>query len=426
MIPSPHSIVGFCALLLTIVVHAQSLPVGEVVFVVGNAQSIQSFDRNAQPQAIKRGGTVQVGDMITTSGNAHVHVRFIDGAFLSIRPGSRLRVMDYVYDSNVPNKSSVRFDLQEGVARSITGAAGREAKERFRLNTPVAALGVRGTDFSVYTRETESIVAINSGAVVVAPFGEGCSKASLGICKTVNAIELSQKTGNFVARLELSSGVTQVLPRNTDLTPEKKQLPNSEPKVLNNNSNGSSNLPVENKVTMLNYPISNPVAMVWGRWSDGGGWHGDAITKTFMEASSRRQVTVGNEYFGLFRTAESGFVTPVSGSVDMRLDAAQVHFVRNGQATLGNANWAFLNFNFNRQTFATEFSASHISVGNVIMYGAGNLNTNPNLPGIFLSDPRLSNANVAGAYTSGAEKAGYQIESSVNGGSLIGVTLWKR
>ena len=426
MVSIRHIILGFASFLVAVFAQAKALPVGEVVFVIGQAQALHSADLNAPAQIIKRGSSIHVGDVITTSGNAHVHVRFVDGAFLSVRPGSRLKVVDYVYDAKLPKQSTVRFDLQEGVARSITGAAGHAAKERFRLNTPVAALGVRGTDFSVYTREVESIVAINSGAVVVAPFGDGCSKTGLGTCATANAVELSQKTGQLVARVDPLQTMPQILPRDTDLAPDKKRAPDGEPKSSEAKSNGSTNAPIENKVTTVNQVLSTPATMAWGRWSDGSAWRGDVITKTFTEASTGRQVTVGNEYFGLFRTAESGFVTPASGSVDMRLDAAQVHYLRNGQATPGTVNWAFLNFNFNRQTFATELSTSHALAGNVIMFGAGNLNVNPNVPGIFVSDPRLSNSNVAGAYTSGAEKAGYQIESTVNGGSLMGTTLWKR
>ena len=33
--------------------------------------------------------------------------------------------------------------------RSITGQWGEAARDRFRLNTPIAAIGVRGTDFIV-------------------------------------------------------------------------------------------------------------------------------------------------------------------------------------------------------------------------------------------------------------------------------------
>lgn len=417
-----HIILGFGALLLAVFAQAKSVSVGEVVFVIGQANT-QSAVEAAPAQLIKRGASIQVGDVITTSGNAHVHVRFVDGAFLSVRPGSRLKVVDYDYNSQAPKKSTVRFDLQEGVARSITGAAGQAAKDRFRLNTPVAALGVRGTDFSVYTRDLESVVAVNSGAVVVAPFGASCSQSGLGPCAGANAVELSQRTGQLAARVDPLQAMPQVLPRDADVTPDKKRAPESEPKVSKTGDAGNTS--IENKVGTVAQSLVVPASLRWGRWSEGG-WLGDTVTHGFAEAATDRKITVGNGYAGLFRTVEPDFVTPVTGSVDMRLEKAQVHYVRDGQASPGTVNWAFLNFNFNKQTFATEMSTAHPVTGNVILYGQGGLNTNPAVPGIFLSDPRLSNANVAGAYTSDAQKAGYQIEAPAASGSLIGTTLWKR
>lgn len=419
-----HIILGFGALLLAVFAQAKSVSVGEVVFVIGQANT-QSAAEAAPAQLIKRGASIHVGDVITTSGNAHVHVRFVDGAFLSVRPGSRLKVVDYDYNSQAPKKSTVRFDLQEGVARSITGAAGQAAKDRFRLNTPVAALGVRGTDFSVYTRDLESVVAVNSGAVVVAPFGASCSKSALGPCSGANALELSQKAGQLVARVDPLQAMPQILPKDTELAPDRQRAPEGEPKNrVNKSADSSNNSVIENQLAQATQ-VTRPASLAWGRWGDGG-WAGDVHIQSYASASSDRKITVGNQYFGLFRSQEPNFVTPSSGSVDMRLDSAQVHYVRDGQADPGKVNWAFLNFDFNRQTFKTELSATQSQAGTVIMYGQGGLNVNPNVPGIFISDPRLSNSQVVGAYTSDAQKAGYQIEAPVNNGALIGTTLWKR
>lgn len=49
-------------------------------------------------------------------------------------------------------QSLVRFRLDRGVARAISGAAAEGARERFRLNTPLVAIGVRGTDFCDHCR----------------------------------------------------------------------------------------------------------------------------------------------------------------------------------------------------------------------------------------------------------------------------------
>ena len=142
-------------LLVAFVLFSSALPeansqdaaaVGEVSLVLGKAYRISHFGERAR---IVLGSQIGVGDQIDTHSNGHVHVRFVDEALVSVRPNSLLKVQRYEYDSASPAQSTVRFDLQEGVTRAISGEAAKAARDRFRLNTPIAAIGVRGTDFVV-------------------------------------------------------------------------------------------------------------------------------------------------------------------------------------------------------------------------------------------------------------------------------------
>ncbi len=156
------------ALLLAIsasLIHAR--PVGEVLFAVGDAQlSGPGGSQGQHASVLQRGKTVAVGDVIETGAGAHVHIRFIDGALVSVRPNSRLSIEQYQFDAEQAQRSQVKFQLLEGTARSITGKAGESARDRFRLNTPVAAVGVRGTDFVATTSPSQTAVVVNTGAVV--------------------------------------------------------------------------------------------------------------------------------------------------------------------------------------------------------------------------------------------------------------------
>ncbi|MFM8637711.1 MAG: ATP-binding cassette domain-containing protein, partial [Betaproteobacteria bacterium] len=55
----------------------------------------------------------------------------------------------------------------EVVVRSITGQWGEAAKDRFRLNTPLAAIGVKGTDFAVRVEPDKTAAAVYTGAIVL-------------------------------------------------------------------------------------------------------------------------------------------------------------------------------------------------------------------------------------------------------------------
>jgi hypothetical protein len=210
-----------------------SAVVGEVVFTVGPAQALLAANRNDSPVPVQavlsRGHKLKVGDQLLTGAGGHIHVRFVDGAFVAVRPESQLLIEQYSYSPEQPDRSTVKFQLMQGTARSITGRAGEAAKDRFRLNTPLAAIGVRGTDFVVLTQETESRAVVNSGAIVVAPLGQGCSADSLGPCTGLSARELTPAMGDLMARVE--RGKIEIITVR-GLAPERSNPSGNEPRAM--------------------------------------------------------------------------------------------------------------------------------------------------------------------------------------------------
>ena len=156
---------------------AQSI-VGEATMVIGSATAI---DEAGASRAIERGAAIRVGDRIETQAGGHVLLRFVDGGRLSLRPASRLQIESYSHTAGQPQLGAIKFRLDEGVVRSITGSWGEAARERFRLNTPVAAIGVKGTDFIVRSHAGTTAATVYTGAIMVTPLAGGCS-ASLGPC----------------------------------------------------------------------------------------------------------------------------------------------------------------------------------------------------------------------------------------------------
>ena len=179
-------------------------PIGTISLVLGRA-FIESEGNNRE--RIRMGMMVRQADRIVTESNGHVHIRFIDEALVSVRPNSELEIIAYVFNEEDPEKSSIKFNLLEGTARAVSGNAAKAARQRFRLNTPIAAIGVRGTDFVVTTTATLVTVLVNEGAVVVAPFSDECVAQGFGPCST-NAVEL---TADSLQLIEFDSNMA--LPR---------------------------------------------------------------------------------------------------------------------------------------------------------------------------------------------------------------------
>ncbi len=175
------------ACLATLQAHhsfAQTTPlapvVGEATLVIGQARIIAADGTRANAHP---GSPVRVGDRIETQAGGHVYLRFVDGANLSVRPQSRMLIESYSHNPQQPQLGAIKFKLDEGTARSITGAWGEAARERFRLNTPVAAIGVRGTDFTVRTESERTTATVYTGAIVLAPLANGCA-TSVGPCQS--------------------------------------------------------------------------------------------------------------------------------------------------------------------------------------------------------------------------------------------------
>jgi hypothetical protein len=89
---------------------------------------------------------IRSGDRIRTGPTGRVQLRFTDGALMSIAPDSDFRVEDYAFDAQ--RQRSVHR-LVHGTVRVLSGRIGKREHTDFRLHTPTATIGIRGTEFVV-------------------------------------------------------------------------------------------------------------------------------------------------------------------------------------------------------------------------------------------------------------------------------------
>ncbi len=186
----------------------QGQDIGNVSFLIGKATLL----RQGVSMAVTQSSTLQVGDDLVTQDNGHIHVRFVDGAMVSLRPSSLLKIKAYRFDPQNPSNSEVRFELEQGVVRAISGQAAESAKDKFRLNTPLAAIGVKGTDFVVEATKSRVNAIVNQGAIVLAPFDAQCKASSTGPCATAFAKELTAALKGMALTYSMSMPSPQLLP----------------------------------------------------------------------------------------------------------------------------------------------------------------------------------------------------------------------
>ena len=103
---------------------------------------------NGGSRALKQGDFIYINDEIITSNRSFAVLQFEDGAKVTVRPDSTLVIEQYVYNGN--DGDAATLNLVEGGLRVITGAMAKSNPENYKVRTPVALMGVRGTEFSVF------------------------------------------------------------------------------------------------------------------------------------------------------------------------------------------------------------------------------------------------------------------------------------
>ena len=115
---------------------------GKVLARVGQVTATQP---GAQMRPLDVGSAVLGGDLIRTASQASVQIRYTDGALVSLNANSLYRVDDYAY---APGERGF-FSLLKGGLRTLTGLIGKGEPAAYRVNTPVATIGIRGTDYAL-------------------------------------------------------------------------------------------------------------------------------------------------------------------------------------------------------------------------------------------------------------------------------------
>ncbi len=102
----------------------------------------------AQVRGLRSGDTVFVGEQLQAGANGEAVLRMKDGGYLAVRPGAQFRVEDFAADKSSNDRMSVR--LMQGGLRFITGWIAKLNPSGYRVRTPSATIGVRGTDHEAY------------------------------------------------------------------------------------------------------------------------------------------------------------------------------------------------------------------------------------------------------------------------------------
>ena len=446
---------------------------GRIVFVAGKA--------DVAGQAAVLDAPVQEGDTLATGADGYVYVKTVDKGFLILRPNSRARIVVYAVDRTNPANTQVKLELSQGVARAISGEGVKQARQNFRFNTPVAAIGVRGTDFVVYTDQQASRVSVISGGVVMSGFDATCRAEGSGPCEGSASRELFAGQVGLL-QIERGNSVPQLL-HNSALSPDRSAKPRSDEPVgavvapvapgvsvaeVNLDPQRSSRsldsvratvvpqpqpqpqpetpqpqqpqpgttpptetpapVIIEPALPVVTVPLPVPPPAVpatppvqelfWGRWQQIAG----ASPKLARIGDADVEVATYYGPYAMTRLNTSALVMPNEGLASFVLKGGEAVVTKGNVDRIGSIDAGQLSIDFAKRTFVTSLTvtAPDIQVG---ITGSGIVTG-----GGMLYEDRRSQTTIRG-YLGGpnAEQAGYLFRNYANPGVTVsGATLWGR
>lgn len=161
------SLYGFvwllCMSLCSGLVTAASVPEAGIVVMAAGQATAQGTDQTNRTLA--RRSPVFVGDKLVTAADSQVQLRMKDGAMISLGPNAEFIIKAYTDDATGDKKDAAVLTLVQGGLRTISGSIDKSA---YKMETPIATLGIRGTVFDVYVKgDGTTTVVLRDGAVDV-------------------------------------------------------------------------------------------------------------------------------------------------------------------------------------------------------------------------------------------------------------------
>jgi hypothetical protein len=216
---------GICRpVAIAAVVFAAAAAHGEAALKIGQAEIIRNevvSIEGANSTPVNIGDAVVRDEVIQTSADSDARIELIDKTKLTLGPNSILKVDRAVFaDESRYKQITVR--LSEGVFRFITG---HSSKKSYRIETPSAVIGVRGTILDIKVSQNENLVTLQDGQASVCA-GSKCTQLTerghtANVTRNGNTLDIRRETTpnwTFASVCSANSTLCAPLPAVSNLT----------------------------------------------------------------------------------------------------------------------------------------------------------------------------------------------------------------
>lgn len=169
------------ALALCILLPLQAQAQDAIGRIIRSTGEVNALDASGATRPLARGSAFFAGETIVTAAGANVLLRFSDASVITLEEDTRFQVNDYNFDGAGGSDDTLVMTLLEGTLRTITGAVGTATGDTYQMNTPLASIGIRGTEYGVrVTANGRTFVIVFDGGITLTPAGGG-TPVNLGL-----------------------------------------------------------------------------------------------------------------------------------------------------------------------------------------------------------------------------------------------------
>ncbi len=114
---------------------------------VDQMSGLVTVERGGKNLALAQGAAVRSGDVFTTGDSGTLRVRMVNGEEIQLRPNTKFSIDQFKAPTDVANPGTGRsfYSLLKGGFRAVTRSLGKRGLNSYRISTPVATIGIRGS-----------------------------------------------------------------------------------------------------------------------------------------------------------------------------------------------------------------------------------------------------------------------------------------
>lgn len=334
-------------LLLLLVATSAFADIGSVFELSGTAV----IKRGKETLTVAKGTLIESNDKVETK-NGVVNIRFKDNTTVKVTENSTLLIDDFVYDPKNAAGGKLSLKAAAGTVRYVSGNIAHNNPNSVKINTPTAAIAVRGTDFVMAVDET------GKSLVMLMP--------SCEVEQNVNLKGITCGSG----KIDVDSGTTRItLDKPYEATiVETASTPPSPPVIVNlSNTPIGNNLIIRPPTTLMGITIQQAARSAAEKTGDAKKDNTPSIAEaqTAADQSKEQQQRTAEALAQedkalatLVELKEKGVKVKSSSSEDPHV----VRIYKNDNPMLNQIGWGYMSLSPNGNNFAAISLANDTKV----------------------------------------------------------------